>query len=157
MAANTATTTSITGLSASTAYKVYFVAQDTRGNLQTSVSSVSLTTEAVTDVTAPSKTSENATTTSPDTSLSTAGRNFSMDFNFDEAVASVTDLSITNGGTGLAYQLLNGGTRVRVTGTAGTAGDTYISFTVKDAANNPRSINSDVYTVFDPAPPPPTP
>jgi hypothetical protein len=52
MAANIAATSAITGLTASTAYKIYFVAKDTAGNAQAAVQNVAVTTTAGTAPTA---------------------------------------------------------------------------------------------------------
>ena len=51
MTANSAANATISGLSAATAYTVYFVAKDTAGNTQTAVQSVAVTTTAATDTT----------------------------------------------------------------------------------------------------------
>ena len=47
MTANTAASVNITGLTASTAYKIYFVAKDTANNVQAAVQSASATTTAI--------------------------------------------------------------------------------------------------------------
>lgn len=52
MAANAITAVRITGLSAATAYKIYFAARDQAGNVQTSVSTASVTTVALPTTTA---------------------------------------------------------------------------------------------------------
>ncbi|OYT91539.1 MAG: hypothetical protein CFE43_12930 [Burkholderiales bacterium PBB3] len=54
LAANVAGSASLSGLSASTAYKLYFVAQDTAGNVQAAVQSVAFSTIAPPDITPPS-------------------------------------------------------------------------------------------------------
>lgn len=64
MTANVAATPAISGLAASTAYKVYFIAKDTAGNVQAAVQNVAVTTAAGADVTPP--------TTSAAPSISTA-------------------------------------------------------------------------------------
>ncbi|MBK9443646.1 MAG: hypothetical protein IPN53_21095 [Comamonadaceae bacterium] len=51
MTAATPASISLSGLTASTAYKLYFVAKDTANNLQASPSSVAVTTTASTDLT----------------------------------------------------------------------------------------------------------
>ncbi|MFA6898572.1 MAG: Ig-like domain-containing protein [Desulfurivibrionaceae bacterium] len=51
MTANVQATANISGLVASTAYKVYFVAKDTAGNIQAAVGSVAVTTNAAADTT----------------------------------------------------------------------------------------------------------
>ncbi len=53
MTAATSKDFSITGLTASTAYKIYFVAKDSANNTQTAVSSVAVTTGAAADATLP--------------------------------------------------------------------------------------------------------
>ncbi|MHB8988284.1 MAG: hypothetical protein ACYC6S_05820 [Desulfobulbia bacterium] len=47
MTANVQATANISGLTAATAYKVYFVAKDTAGNAQAAVGSVAVTTDAI--------------------------------------------------------------------------------------------------------------
>ena len=234
MTASVAATASITGLTANTAYKIYFVSQDraVTPNLQTSVLSVDVTTlpgvnvaptannfTYGTNISSSAKTfnwktlssaadangdtlsasvtangskgtfsisgdnvtyTPNAGQTGTDTAtlqisdgnggtkditvtvnnidtlapnhiggaesfgnFDTAGGGFSGYMDFTEAVASVTSITVSNGGSATVDSGL-GTTRLNISGTAGTDPGV-ITITVVDAAGNSRTVTSASY------------
>jgi hypothetical protein len=144
MSANLAATTAISGLTASTAYKVYFVAKDVANNIQAAVQSVALTTTAGADITPPT------TTVAP--SISTAATAFTAGvtqtinengtgyYLVQAAAAAAPTVAAVKAGTAFAMTA-NTPAVVSLTGLASNTAYKYY-FVAKDAANNDQAAVS---------------
>jgi len=137
MTANIAATPAISGLAASTAYTVYFVAKDAANNVQATVQSVSVTTTAAADVTAPTTTagpSVSGTTATATTLSATVNENGTGYYLVQAAAAAAPTVAAVQGGTAFAMTA-NVAASPAISGlTASTAYTVY--FVAKDAANN---------------------
>jgi hypothetical protein len=137
MAANVAATVNVSGLTASTDYRIYFVAKDAANNVQAVVQSVAVTTTAAPDTTAPtttaapsvSGTTHNSTTLSA--TINEAGTGYYL---VQPAAAAAPTVAAVQAGTSFAMTA-NVAASVNVSGlTAST--DYRIYFVAKDVANN---------------------
>ncbi|MDP2994665.1 MAG: hypothetical protein Q8N46_06030 [Anaerolineales bacterium] len=137
MTANVAASVNISGLTASTDYKIYFVAKDAANNVQAAVQSVALTTTAAPDTIAPttttapsvSGTTYNSTTLSA--TINEAGTGYYL---VQPAAAAAPNVAAVQAGTSFAMTA-NVAASVNISGlTAST--DYRIYFVAKDAANN---------------------
>ncbi len=137
MTANVAASVNVGGLTASTDYKIYFVAKDAANNVQAAVQSVALTTTAAPDTTAPtttaapsvSGTTHNSTTLSA--TINEAGTGYYL---IQPAAAAAPTVAAVQAGTSFAMTA-NVAASVNISGlTAST--DYKIYFVAKDAANN---------------------
>jgi hypothetical protein len=158
MSANLAATTAISGLTASTAYKVYFVAKDVANNTQAAVQSVALTTTAGADITPPTTTA--VPTISTAATETTAGVTQTINENgtgyylVQAAAAAAPTVAAVKAGTAFAMTA-NTPAVVSLTGlTASTAYKYY--FVAKDTANNDQAAVSAglaITTAADTTPP----
>lgn len=148
MTAATSKNFSITGLTASTAYKVYFVAKDSTNNTQAAVSSVSVTTSA--DATPPSTgahsvTNIAATTADFNATINEAGTGFYIVQAAATAAPSVAQIMAGQDGLGNAAvasgsSAMTASTQKTFNITGLTVGTSYkVYFVAKDAANNPQT------------------
>lgn len=135
MTANTAATANFSGLTAATAYKIYFVAKDTAGNAQAAVQSVAVTTAAANGAPSFSTAPSNQST----------GKNTSAAQGIVVADAETAAASLTVTGTSSNTTLVPnanivvtagaGGNRtVTVTPAAGQTGTATITLTVSDGS-----------------------
>ena len=137
MTANVAATPAIGGLTASTAYKIYFVAKDAANNVQAAVQSVDVTTTAAPDVTAPTTTagpSVSGTTDTATTLSVTIDENGTGYYLVQAAVAAAPSVAAVQAGTAFAMTANVAATPAISGLTASTAYTVY--FVAKDAANN---------------------
>jgi uncharacterized protein YajQ (UPF0234 family) len=156
MTANVAVTPAISGLTATTAYKIYFVAKDTANNAQTTVQSVAVTTTSIPDLTAPT------TTGGPSVSgTSTTGTTLSVTINENGIgyylvlpTANPTP-TITAVKAGIAFAMTANVAATRTI--SGLASNTAykIHFVAKDTANNVQTTvqSVSVTTLIDSTPP----
>jgi len=137
MTANVAATPAITGLTASTAYKVYFVAKDAAGNVQAAVQSVAVTTTAAPDLTAPTTTAAPSISGTTDTAttlsatINEAGTGYYL---VQAAAAAVPTVAQVQAGTAFAMTANVAATPAIAGLTASTAYKVY--FVAKDAVGN---------------------
>jgi len=137
MTANVAASPAISGLTASTAYKIYFVAKDAANNVQAAVQNVAVTTSAAPDVTAPTTTagpSVSGTTDTATTLSATISENGTGYYLVQAAAAAAPTVAAVQAGTAFAMTA-NVAASPAITGlTVSTAYKIY--FVAKDAANN---------------------
>ena len=137
MTANVAATPAITGLTASTAYKIYFVAKDAANNVQAAVQNVAVTTTATPDLTAPTTTAAPSvsgitdTATTLSVTINEAGTGYYL---VQPAAAAAPTVAQVQAGTSFAM-VANTAATPAISGlTAATAYKVY--FVAKDAAGN---------------------
>lgn len=155
MSANVAATATISGLTASTAYKIYFVAKDTANNVQAAVQGVAVTTTATPDLTAPTTSAGPSVsgTTDTGTTLSVTINEHGTGYYLVQAAATATpSVAAVQAGTSLAMAA-NVAATASISGlTASTAYKTY--FVAKDAANNVQATVQSVAFTTAAAPDP---
>ncbi|TXT35993.1 MAG: putative Large exoprotein involved in heme utilization or adhesion, partial [Comamonadaceae bacterium] len=156
--ANTAATQAISGLTASTAYKIYFVAKDAAGNVQAAVQSVAVTTAApVVDVTAPTTTggpgvlSTTDTATTLSVTINEAGTGYYL---VKAAAAAAPTVAEVQAGTSFAMTANTAATPAISGLKALTAYKIY--FVAKDAAGNVQATVQTVRVTTSPDLTPPT-
>ena len=137
MTANVAASVNVSGLTASTDYRIYFVAKDAANNVQAAVQSVAVTTIAAPDTTAPS------TTAAPSVSSTTeTGTTLSVTINetgtgyylVQPAAAAAPTVAAVQAGSSFAMTA-NVAASVNISGLSAST-DYRIYFVAKDAANN---------------------
>lgn len=158
MTANVQATANISGLTASTAYKVYFVAKDTAGNTQAAVGSVAVTTNATADIVPPTTTVAPSVTGTTDTATTfhaTINENGTGYYLVLPAAAGAPTVAAVKAGISFAMIANTPANQPIVGLTASTAYKIY--FVAKDAANNDQAAVSSVdVTTNAPANTPPT-
>lgn len=153
MTANVAATPAISGLTASTAYKIYFVAKDAANNVQAAVQNVAVTTTAAPDVTAPTTTVAPAVSGTTDTattlsvSINEAGTGYYL---VQAAAAAAPTVAAVQAGTSFAMTANVAATPAISGLTASTAYKVY--FVAKDAANNVQAAVQNVAITTTAAP-----
>ncbi len=153
MSANGAVTQFISGLTAATNYKIYFVAKDAAGNVQAAVQNVAVTTAAAPDVTPPvtgsgpsvSGTTHNATTLS--VTINEAGTGYYL---VKAAAAAAPTVAEVQAGTSFAMTANTAATQAISGLTASTAYKIY--FVAKDAAGNVQAAVQNVAVTTTAAP-----
>jgi hypothetical protein len=142
MSANTQASISLSGLTANTAYKLYFVAKDTADNLQAAVSSVSFTTTVVADTTPPVTTTGPTVSSGPTSTaagisvaINEAGTGYWLLLPATSAAPSVA--TVTSTGTSFA---MSANTTASIGLNSLTASSAYmLYFVAKDTANNTQA------------------
>lgn len=146
MTAATQASVAISGLTASTAYKVYFVAKDTAGNAQAAVASASFSTSAAADVTAPTTTVAPAVTgtTSSGTTLTATIDEAGTGYYLVQPAASAAPMASAVIAANHSFAMTAASqASVAISGlTASTAYKVY--FVAKDAAGNAQSSAASV-------------
>ena len=153
MTANVAATESISGLTPSTAYKIYFVAKDAASNVQTAVASVAVTTAAAADTTPPTTTggpSVSGTTSTGTTLSATLNENGTGYYLVQAATAAAPSVAAVQAGTPFAMNANVAASQSIAGLTAAT--DYKIHFVAKDAANNVQATVSSVAVTTPAAP-----
>jgi uncharacterized protein YajQ (UPF0234 family) len=156
MTANVVATPAISGLAASTAYKIFFVAKDTANNVQAAVQSVAVNTTAVPDTTAPTTTggpSVSGTSTSGTTLSVTINENGTGYYLVQPSANAAPAVAAVQAGTHFAMTANVAATPVISGLTSNTAYKIY--FVAKDAANNVQATVQSVAvtTAVDTTPP----
>ncbi|QAU35243.1 hypothetical protein [Janthinobacterium sp. 17J80-10] len=148
MAANTANTQNIVGLTGSTSYLLYFVARDTRNNVQTAVASVAFTTLA--DTTPPITTAGPSIPAKSDTAatlsatLNETGIGYYLVKLATDPAPSVASVKA---GTPIAMSA-NASASTNITGLTGST-NYIVYFIAKDASNNWQASASQVALATD--------
>lgn len=148
MAANTANSQNITGLTGSTSYQLYFVAKDTRSNVQTAVASVAFTTLA--DTTPPVTTAGPSISAKSDTAATlavTLNETGSGYYLVKLATDPAPSVAAVKAGTAIAMTA-NSSASTNITGLTGST-NYIIYFIAKDASNNWQASASQVAFTTD--------